>query len=111
MAGAARGAPSGRVDGPADLVPGAPFTGGEPARGLAGGRLAIAVLVPAGCGALAWVAATALRAAGPLPYLLGTAALLKTTFAVRELGAPWPARGRPCKPVTSSGHATACGIW
>lgn len=57
----------------------------RPAVSLAAG-LAIAVLVPAGCGALAWVAATALRAAGPLPYLLGTAALLKTTFAVRELG-------------------------
>ncbi|MDE0220542.1 MAG: adenosylcobinamide-phosphate synthase CbiB [Spirochaetaceae bacterium] len=56
----------------------------RPAASLAAG-LAIAVLVPAGCGALAWLAATALRAAGPLPYLLGTAALLKTTFAVKGL--------------------------
>ena len=56
----------------------------RPAASLAAG-LGIAVLVPAACGALAWLAATALRAAGPLPYLLGTAALLKTTFAVKGL--------------------------
>ena len=56
----------------------------RPAASLAAG-LAIAVLVTAGCGALAWLAATALRAAGPVPYLLGTAALLKTTFAVKGL--------------------------
>ena len=57
----------------------------RPAASLAAG-LGIAVLVPAACGALAWLATTALRAAGPLPYLVGTAALLKTTFAVKELG-------------------------
>ncbi len=57
----------------------------RPAASLAAG-LGIAVLVPTACGALAWLAATALRAAGPLPYLLGTAALLKTTFAVKGLG-------------------------
>ena len=57
----------------------------RPAAALAAG-LGIAVLVPLACGMLAWLAAMALRAAGPLPYLLGTALLLKTTFAVRELG-------------------------
>ena len=57
----------------------------RPAAALAAG-VGIAVLVPAGCGALAWLAAAGLRAAGPLPYLLGTAALLKTTFAVKGLG-------------------------
>ena len=57
----------------------------RPAAALAAG-LGIAVLVPLACGVLAWLAAMALRAAGPLPYLLGTALLLKTTFAVRELG-------------------------
>ena len=57
----------------------------RPAAALAAG-LGIALLVPLGGGVLAWLAAIALRAAGPLPYLLGTALLLKTTFAVRELG-------------------------
>lgn len=56
----------------------------RPAAALAAG-IAIAVLVPAACGALAWLAATVLRAAGPLPYLVGTAALLKTTFAAKGL--------------------------
>ena len=57
----------------------------RPAAALAAG-VGIAVLVPAGCGALAWLAAAGLQAAGPLPYLLGTAALLKATFAVKGLG-------------------------
>ena len=57
----------------------------RPMAALAAG-LGIAVLVPLGCGVLAWLAVIALRAAGPLPYLLGTALLLKTTFAVGELG-------------------------
>ena len=57
----------------------------RPTAALAAG-LGIALLVPLGCGALAWLTAAALRAAGPLPYLLGTAVLLKTTVAVRELG-------------------------
>ena len=57
----------------------------RPAAALAAG-LGIAVLVPAGCGALAWLAAAALRAAGPIPYLLGSAVVLKTTFAVKGLG-------------------------
>ena len=57
----------------------------RPTAALAAG-LGIALLVPLGCGVLAWLTVMALRAAGPLPYLIGTAVLLKTTFAVRELG-------------------------
>jgi len=45
----------------------------------------IAVLVPALFAAAAWLAAIALFALGDIPYLVGTAILLKTTFTVRGL--------------------------
>ena len=45
----------------------------------------MAVFVPALAGGLAWLAANGLRELGPVPYLLGVAALLSTTFAVKGL--------------------------
>ena len=51
---------------------------------LAGG--VVALLVPALFGSIAWLAATGLRELGTIPYLLGGALLLKTTFAVKGLG-------------------------
>lgn len=45
----------------------------------------IAVLVPTLFAAAAWLAAIALFALGDIPFLIGMAALLKTTFAVRGL--------------------------
>ncbi len=46
---------------------------------------AMAVLVPALCGGMAWLAAIGLRELGAIPYIIGTAALLSTTFAVSGL--------------------------
>ena len=45
----------------------------------------IAVIVPALFGGLAWLAANGLRELGPIPYLIGGAALFSTTFAVSGL--------------------------
>ena len=45
----------------------------------------MALLVPALAGGLAWLAANGLRELGPIPYLMGVAALLSTTFAVSGL--------------------------
>ena len=45
----------------------------------------IAVLVPALFAAAAWLAAIALFALGDIPFLVGAAILLKTTFSVRGL--------------------------
>ena len=45
----------------------------------------IAICVPVLAGGLAWVAANVLRELGPIAYLLGVAALLSTTFAVKGL--------------------------
>ena len=45
----------------------------------------MAVFVPVLAGGLAWLAANGLRELGPIPYLLGVAALLSTTFAVKGL--------------------------
>ena len=42
-------------------------------------------LVPALTGGLAWLAANGLRELGPIPYLIGVAALLSTAFAVSGL--------------------------
>ena len=47
--------------------------------------LSLAVLAPLGFAGLAWLATAGLRELGPLPYLLGGALLLKTTFAVKGL--------------------------
>ncbi|MDE2758653.1 MAG: adenosylcobinamide-phosphate synthase CbiB [Acidobacteriota bacterium] len=47
--------------------------------------LGLAVLAPVGFAGLAWLAAAGLRDLGPLPYLVGGALLLKTTFAVKGL--------------------------
>lgn len=46
----------------------------------------IALFVPALFGGAAWLAALGLRELGTIPYLLGGALLLKTTFSVRGLG-------------------------
>ena len=43
------------------------------------------MIVPVGCGGLVWLAATGLRNLGAVPYLVGGALLLKTTFAVKGL--------------------------
>ena len=48
-----------------------------------GGLMALAV--PALFGGVAWVAANGLRELGPVYYLVGTAVLLNTTFAVKGL--------------------------
>ena len=45
----------------------------------------MAILVPAVFGGLAWLLANGLREVGPIPYLLGGAVLLNTTFAVSGL--------------------------
>ena len=45
----------------------------------------IAVTVPCLFGGAAWVAANGLRELGPVPYLVGIALLLNTTFAVKGL--------------------------
>ena len=45
----------------------------------------MAALVPSLAGGLAWLAANGLRELGPVPYLIGVAALLSTTFAVSGL--------------------------
>ncbi len=45
----------------------------------------MAILVPALFAGLAWLAATGLRELGPIPYLLGGAVMLSTTFAVSGL--------------------------
>ena len=45
----------------------------------------MAVFVPVLAGGLAWLAANGLRELGPIPYLLGVAVLLSTTFAVKGL--------------------------
>ncbi len=45
----------------------------------------MAAFVPVLAGGLAWLAANGLRELGPIPYLLGVAALLNTTFAVKGL--------------------------
>lgn len=44
--------------------------------------LGLAVLAPLGFAGLAWLAIAGLRDLGPLPYLVGGAVLLKTTFTV-----------------------------
>ncbi|MYC37657.1 MAG: cobalamin biosynthesis protein CobD [Chloroflexi bacterium] len=54
------------------------------AAALAWGGL-MAVFVPVLAGGLAWLAANGLRELGPVPYLVGVAALLSTTFAVKGL--------------------------
>ena len=46
----------------------------------------IAVSVPVLFGGVAWLAAIGLRELGDIPFLIGCAILLKTTFAVRGLG-------------------------
>ena len=46
----------------------------------------MAVSVPVLFGGAAWLAAIGLREIGDIPYLIGCAILLKTTFAVRGLG-------------------------
>ena len=46
----------------------------------------IAVSVPVLFGGVAWLAAIGLREIGDIPFLIGCAVLLKTTFAVRGLG-------------------------
>ena len=46
----------------------------------------MAVSVPVLFGGVAWLAAIGLREIGDIPYLIGCAILLKTTFAVRGLG-------------------------
>ncbi len=48
-----------------------------------GGGMALAV--PAFFGGMAWLAANGLRELGPVPYLVGVALLLNTTFAVKGL--------------------------
>ena len=45
----------------------------------------MALFLPVLAGGLAWLAANGLRELGPVPYLLGGAALLSTTFAVKGL--------------------------
>ena len=45
----------------------------------------MAVLLPALAGGMAWLAANGLRELGPVPYLVGVAALLSATFAVKGL--------------------------
>ena len=45
----------------------------------------MAVAIPVAAGGLSWLAANGLRELGPIPYLLGTAALLSTAFAVKGL--------------------------
>jgi adenosylcobinamide-phosphate synthase len=45
----------------------------------------VALAIPALFGGLAWLAANGLRELGPVPYLLGVAVLLNTTFAVKGL--------------------------
>ena len=45
----------------------------------------MAVFVPVLAGGLAWLAANGLRELGEIPYLLGVAALLSATFAVKGL--------------------------
>ena len=46
----------------------------------------VSLFVPVLCGGIAWLAALGLRELGTIPYLLGGALLLKTTFAVKGLG-------------------------
>ena len=58
--------------------------GGNTASLLAGAG--IALFVPALFGLAAWLAVMGLRELGTIPYLLGGALLLKTTFSVRGLG-------------------------
>ena len=58
--------------------------GGNAASLLAGAG--IALFVPALFGLAAWLAVQALRELGTIPYLLGGALLLKTTFSVKGLG-------------------------
>ena len=48
--------------------------------------VAMALAVPALFGVAAWLAVIGLRELGAIPFLLGGAVLLKTTFAVRGLG-------------------------
>ena len=45
----------------------------------------MALFLPVLAGGLAWLAANGLRELGPIPYLVGMAALLSTTFAVKGL--------------------------
>ena len=45
----------------------------------------MALFLPVLAGGLAWLAANGLRELGPIPYLIGVAALLNTTFAVKGL--------------------------
>lgn len=58
--------------------------GGNAASLLAGAG--IALFVPALFGLAAWLAVQGLRELGTIPYLLGGALLLKTTFSVKGLG-------------------------
>ena len=58
--------------------------GGNTASLLAGAG--IALFVPALFGLAAWLAVQGLRELGTIPYLLGGALLLKTTFSVKGLG-------------------------
>ena len=59
-------------------------SGGEKASAFCWGA-GMALLVPAAFGGLAWLAAAGLRELGPIPYLLGGAVLLSSTFAVSGL--------------------------
>jgi len=59
-------------------------TGGNATALLAGAG--IALLLPSLFGLAAWLAARGLRELGAIPYLLGGALLLKTTFSVTGLG-------------------------
>ena len=58
--------------------------GNKSASLLAGGM--VALLVPALFGSIAWLVALGLHELGTIPYLLGGALLLNTTFSVRGLG-------------------------
>ena len=58
--------------------------GNKPVSLLAGGM--VTLLVPALFGSIAWLVALGLHELGTVPYLLGGALLLNTTFSVRGLG-------------------------
>lgn len=61
------------------------FPAGSSAAALLAGA-GVTLFVPALFGGIAWLAALGLRELGTIPYLLGGALLLKTTFAVKGLG-------------------------
>ena len=61
------------------------FPAGSAAAALLAGA-GVSLFVPLLFGGIAWMAALGLRELGTIPYLLGGALLLKTTFAVKGLG-------------------------